>query len=69
MEIPFTEISTDALDAIIEEFITREGTDYGEQEYSLVQKTEQVKMQLKRGEIVINYDSETQTCHLHAKSS
>jgi uncharacterized protein YheU (UPF0270 family) len=64
MEIPFTALSSDTLEAIIEEFITREGTDYGEREYSLAAKVEQVKQQLQRGEVIINYDAETQTCHL-----
>lgn len=64
MEIPFTELSRDALEAVIEEYITREGTDYGPQEYSLAAKVEQVRRQLQRGEIVINYDAESQTCHL-----
>jgi uncharacterized protein YheU (UPF0270 family) len=64
MEIPFAALSSDTLEAIIEEFITREGTDYGEREYSLAAKVEQVKQQLQRGEVIINYDAETQTCHL-----
>ncbi len=57
-------LSSDTLEAIIEEFITREGTDYGEREYSLATKVEQVKQQLQRGEVIINYDAETQTCQL-----
>jgi uncharacterized protein YheU (UPF0270 family) len=64
MEIPFMALSSDTLEAIIEEFITREGTDYGEREYSLATKVEQVKQQLQRGEVIINYDAETQTCQL-----
>ena len=69
MEIPYSELSDDALQAVIEEFITREGTDYGEREYSLQQKIEQVKAQLKRGEIVINYDVDSQSCHLQSRQS
>jgi uncharacterized protein YheU (UPF0270 family) len=64
MKIPANELSGDAVRAIIEEFITREGTEYGAQEYSLVDKTEHVKRQLEKGEIYIDYDVESQTCQL-----
>jgi hypothetical protein len=64
MEIPASELSGDAVSAIIEEFITREGTEYGAQEYSLADKTEHVKRQLEKGEIYIDYDVDSQTCQL-----
>ena len=35
MIIPATQLQTDTLTAILEEFITREGTDYGELELNL----------------------------------
>jgi hypothetical protein len=64
MEIPYTELSAETLEAVIEEFITREGTDYGQQEYSLQSKIEQVKGQLQRGEVKITFDPESETCSL-----
>ncbi|MEX0963047.1 MAG: YheU family protein [Pseudohongiellaceae bacterium] len=64
MNIPHQEVAAETLTAIIEEFISREGTEYGAQEYSLEQKVEQVRKQLERGEIVLNYDPETQSCDL-----
>ncbi len=69
MEIPYRELSQDALKAIIEEFITREGTDYGDQDYSLQDKIQQVKRQLEVGEAIINYDADSQTCHLQASTA
>lgn len=66
MNIPYTELDADTLTAIIEEFISREGTDYGTQEYSLEQKVEQVMKQLERGDVVLNYDPESQSCDLQA---
>jgi len=56
MIIPHQQISPDALQGLIEEFITREGTDYGEAEFSLEQKVKQVERQLTRGDIVIVFD-------------
>ena len=38
MEIPPSKLPPATLNAIIEEFISREGTDYGTREYSLAEK-------------------------------
>jgi len=64
MEIPYTELSDEALKGIIEEYITREGTEYGAREFSLEQKIEHVRQQLLRREIKINFDAESQSCNL-----
>ncbi|MBT5720322.1 MAG: YheU family protein [Gammaproteobacteria bacterium] len=66
MNIPYQELEAETLRAIIEEFISREGTDYGAHEYSLEQKVQQVRNQLERGEIVLNFDPETESCDLQA---
>ena len=58
MIIPMDALSDEALNGLIEEFVTRDGTDYGEIETSLTHKVTQVKAQLKRGDVVILY-SET----------
>jgi uncharacterized protein YheU (UPF0270 family) len=59
--IPFTQLSQDALNGVIDDFINREGTDYGMQEYSLEQKSQQVMKQLVAGTAVIVFDHDTQT--------
>jgi uncharacterized protein len=56
MIIPYEQLSDDALQGLIEEFITREGTDYGFEELSLSSKTEQIKNQLKRRDVVVVFD-------------
>ena len=56
MIIPYEQLSDDALQGLIEEFITREGTDYGFEELSLSTKTEQIRNQLKRREVVVVFD-------------
>lgn len=53
MIIPWQDISPDALDNLIESFVLREGTDYGEHERSLEQKVADVKRQLQSGEAVL----------------
>jgi len=61
MIIPYQKISPEALQGLIEEFITREGTDYGEVEFSLAQKVKQVEQQLARGEVAIVFDLATES--------
>jgi len=64
MIIPYEQLSEDALLGLIEEFITREGTDYGIEEVSLGVKVEQVRQQLKRREVVIAFDPATESVTL-----
>ena len=53
MEIPYTALSQDALRGVIMEFVTREGTDYGDRVYSLNEKIEHVMRQLRKGEVIV----------------
>ena len=62
--IPWQSLSEESLDGVLEEFASREGTEYGDQEYSLPQKVAQLRRQLERGEAVIDFDPETQTVNL-----
>jgi uncharacterized protein len=57
--VPYTELSADLLHAVIESFVLREGTDYGEQEISLRDKVSRVFSQLKSGEAEIVFDPNT----------
>jgi len=67
MEIPHDQLSPEALGAVIEEFVLREGTDYGAVEVSLETKIRQVKSQLERGEAVIVWDADSETCSIIGK--
>jgi uncharacterized protein len=64
MRIPHTSLSATTLRAVIEEFITREGTDYGERELTLDEKVDGVMQQLRQKQAFIVYDEETQSCTL-----
>jgi uncharacterized protein len=61
MVIPHTELSAEALRGVVESFVLREGTDYGEREISLDQKVAQVLRQLERGEARIIFDAELES--------
>ncbi|MFC3115142.1 YheU family protein [Cellvibrio fontiphilus] len=64
MIIPYEQLSSDALQGLIEEFITREGTDYGVEEVSLATKVEQVRQLLRRRDVVVVFDFATETASL-----
>ena len=59
--VPYTELSEDALRGVIESFVLREGTEYGERDFSLDQKVGHVLRQLRRGEARIVFDPATET--------
>ena len=66
MDIPYQELPAATLAAVIEEFVLREGTDYGAQEYSLKDKVAQVRKQLELGKVKINLDIDNESCQIVA---
>jgi len=66
LSIPYDQLSPDTLRAVIEEFVTRDGTDYGEIEVPLEQKISQVYKELQSGKAVILFDTRDQTCNIFA---
>jgi len=59
VKIPYDQLSPEALQGVVEEFVTRDGTDYGEEEIPLETKIAQVLAQLRSGKAVIVFDQET----------
>jgi uncharacterized protein YheU (UPF0270 family) len=59
--VPYTELAADLLHAVVESYVLREGTDYGEKEFSLEDKVAHVISQLERGDAQIVFDPETET--------
>lgn len=64
IEIPYERLSSEILSKIIEEFVLREGTDYGDIEFSLEQKIDQVRRQLQHGKVVVVFDPESESVSL-----
>jgi hypothetical protein len=60
-------LSPDALHGVIEEFVSRGGTDYGEGEASLESNIRQVKHQLEKGLAVLVYDDQSETTNILVK--
>lgn len=65
--IPYTELTSEALQGVIESFVLREGTEYGAQEISLEQKVGQVLRQLQRKEAQIVFDPDTESVDIVVK--
>jgi uncharacterized protein len=67
VEVPYRELPADLLNAVIESFVLREGTDYGEKEFSLEDKVARVISQLKKGEAKIVFDPATDSVTIVAR--
>ena len=64
LAIPHARLSADALAAVIEAFVLREGTDYGTESFSLVEKCAQVHAALLRGEVTLCFDGVSESTTL-----
>jgi uncharacterized protein len=62
--IPVNKLSPEAIQGVIEEFISRNGTDYGEVEASPETNFRQVKQKLENGLAVLIFDDETETTNI-----
>lgn len=62
--IPHYRLSQAALQGLIEEFVTRAGTDTGYTDVSLEENVRMVMRQLKRKEVLIVYDEASQTANI-----
>ena len=60
MRIPHTKLSSAALRAIVEEFVTRDGTDYS----SVQQRVDRVLEQLEAGRVELHFDEQAETSNI-----
>jgi uncharacterized protein len=63
IRVPFHELSADALEALIEEFVSRDGTDLAE----AGAKMAQVRGQLRSGAVIIVYDEASESANIVSK--
>jgi uncharacterized protein YheU (UPF0270 family) len=57
--IPHEELNPDTLRAMLEDFVTRDGTEYGENETPIAERIDFVLRQLRAGKAFILYDAES----------
>jgi uncharacterized protein len=67
MIIPYTDIASDTLHNLIEYYVLREGTDYGDIEVSLADKVQHVMQQLQQGDVVIVFSELHESVNLMPK--
>jgi uncharacterized protein YheU (UPF0270 family) len=64
--VPHTELAVDVLRGVVESVVLREGTEYGEKEFSLEEKVAQLTRQLQLGAAQIVFDPTSQTVDIVA---
>jgi uncharacterized protein YheU (UPF0270 family) len=69
IEVPYTALQPDTLRRLIEEFVTRDTTDYGVRVRTLDEKVADVMRQLRRGEVVIVLEQVSNTINLVTAAS
>jgi uncharacterized protein YheU (UPF0270 family) len=69
VEVPRKALSREALRGVIEEFVTRPGTDYGMQERTIEEKVADIERQLDRGDAIIVFDPDAATTNIVPKPS
>lgn len=67
VEIDAAMLPPGTLRRLVEDFVTRDGTDYGEREASLERRVADAMEELRRGRAVVSYDPETGTATLILK--
>jgi hypothetical protein len=66
--VPLQHLQSDVLQALLEEFVTRDGTDYGERERTLEEKVAQLHNQLRSGDLQILYDVDSEQWDVVARA-
>jgi len=69
MIVPWQALAPETLDNLIEEYVTRDGTDYGELEVSLERRVRQIRAKLQSGEAVLLFSESTGLCNIVAKDT
>ena len=64
VELDPDQLSSEALRGLVEEFVSREGTDYGPGDWTLDDKVGQVLRQIERGEARIVFDPELESASI-----
>lgn len=60
VEVPLRRLQADVLQALLEEYASRDGTDYGEREQPLAEKVDQLRLQIEQREVLILYEVESE---------
>ncbi|MGJ8646174.1 MAG: YheU family protein [Marinomonas colpomeniae] len=67
--IPYDSLSPETLETILDDIVSRDGTDYGEYDLSVAQKRQQALKALGKGEAVLLFDTESETIKMIPKDT
>jgi uncharacterized protein YheU (UPF0270 family) len=67
--VPYEQLEPDVLNALIEEFVTRDGAVQGHTETPIAQKMAAVLRQLKSGTAMIVFDEVSESCTIMPKEN
>jgi len=60
VQVPHQRLQAEVMQALLEEYASRDGTDYGEREFSLQNKVDNLLAQIQSGELWILYDVDSE---------
>ena len=66
VEVPYKRLKKDVLDSLIEEFICREATDYGEEELLFEEKKKRLLKALQEKKVKIYFEAKNETINFVA---
>jgi uncharacterized protein YheU (UPF0270 family) len=69
IEVPISQLAEQTLLALLEEFASRDGTDYGFKELTLDEKVGRLRGQLEASRIMLVYDSDSEQWDLVERDS
>jgi len=69
ISIPWHELGSEALEALLQDIVTRDGTDYGSIEVSTEQKIKQALQSLKSGKSLLLWDGDLESANLVDKEA
>lgn len=61
LELPWQSVPSDTLHNLLEEWCSRDGTDYGEREVPLAARVQQLVTALRQKQVVLVYDQDSQS--------
>lgn len=67
--IPYDSLESSTLETILNDIVSRDGTDYGEYDLSLEQKRSQALNALSSGQAVLLFDTESETIKMVPKDA
>jgi uncharacterized protein YheU (UPF0270 family) len=64
VEVPYEQLEPETLERLIEEFVTRDGTNWADQDGALEKKIGQVMAQLRNKKVRVVFDLTSQTTNI-----